>query len=181
MKKLAMDGSGWTDAKLGGYRGSRPLEGPSAGLRALGTYLARKLQLASSERSCRRRKTRLTCWLRERPFGQPSTTTRLSQYNLCALAEPCSATTARAMSSRATASAHAMSRPSDCHPGRSRHAFHLLPTRNAISVPKLASEKALESVNWEGAGIGREGMGDCYGSTWTVLCQMLGLVWYRRF
>jgi hypothetical protein len=41
---------GWIEEKLGGYGGTRPLEGPSAGLRVLGIWRVRKAELVSLER-----------------------------------------------------------------------------------------------------------------------------------
>jgi hypothetical protein len=46
MKKLVALWWGWMGSRLGGYGGNRPLEGPSAGLSALGTNWVRKVQLA---------------------------------------------------------------------------------------------------------------------------------------
>src|SRR5258707_4255879 len=55
---------------------------------------------------------------------------------------PCSSTTVCAMSLRTTDSAHARSRLTDCHPGRSLHTSHFWQPWNAMPAPELVSVKA---------------------------------------
>jgi len=57
-------------------------------------------------------------------------------------------------------SAHAMSCPLDCQPGRSHHAFHFLPTRKARLTSELTSEKVLVLIRCAEVGMGHMGEGE---------------------
>ena len=63
-------------------------------------------------------------------------------------------------SSKPTASAQPISRPSDFQPGSKRQARHLCPSVMPIPKPELASEKAWRSERSIGPGMGRERLED---------------------
>ena len=63
-------------------------------------------------------------------------------------------------SSKAIASAHPISWPSELHLGRRRQVCHLLPMVIAMLTPELASEYAWRSMSSLGPGIGRDRSGE---------------------
>jgi hypothetical protein len=137
---------------LGGPR--IPRDGASAGLCWLGTYRVWKCAPVDSAMSCNRRKTRLVCRFLLAPFHHPSTTPVLSPWHVKWKLWPWRTRRVRARSSKATASAHPMSRPWECQSPMRVHARQCSPTTMPRPTPELASEKALWSWRMIGPGIG---------------------------